>query len=115
MNPRELVLRFWDEVINAHDPAAARALMSDDYRQHASGIAQGVEGFEAFLRETLDASEGMKAEVRGLLEVDDLVISSTVVRFDRPPPGWEPTNDLVDVFRHREGRLCEHWDLAPYS
>jgi predicted SnoaL-like aldol condensation-catalyzing enzyme len=112
---RDLVVRFWTEVVNAHDPDAARQLMADDYRQHAAGIDQGPDGFVAFLTGVLSTSQGMHATINGLIEIDDLVISTSTVTFIEPPPGWAGSNELVDVFRIRSGRLAEHWDIAPYS
>lgn len=107
-----LVRRFWDEVINAHDPEAARALMASDYRQHADGIAHGPDGFIAFFREVLGDSMGMKADVLHVIEADDLVISSTEIAFESPPPGWRASQVIVDVFRTNATHLLEHWDMA---
>ena len=107
-----LVQSFWTDVINSHDPSAARDLMTDDYVQHTPGIAQGPDGFRAFLTQLLAESTGMRADVTGLPEIDDLVVSATTVEFDTPPPGWSTPTQLVDVFRIRGDRLCEHWDLT---
>lgn len=108
-------MRFWNEVINKRDLSVIDELMSADYRQHATGIAQGPAGVRDFLTDVFANSDGMHAKVIGLLEVDDLVITKTLVRFERAPDGWALENEIVDVFRFRNGRLVEHWDIAPYS
>ncbi|SHG84051.1 nuclear transport factor 2 family protein [Marivita hallyeonensis] len=107
-----LVRSFWSKVINAHDPDAADALMAKDYKQHAVGIGQGPEGFKAFFRDVLASSQGMKAEVLGLIEAETLVVSSTRVSFDVPPEGWSASQTIIDVFRTDGMKLLEHWDMA---
>lgn len=106
-----LVRRFWEEVVNAHDPEAARALMAPDYRQHAAGIDQGPDGFVAFLARLLGESEGMRARVEAVLPAGRLVVSRTTVAFDVPPPGWAASQTIVDVFATDGDTLTEHWDL----
>ncbi|PTX53878.1 putative SnoaL-like aldol condensation-catalyzing enzyme [Litoreibacter ponti] len=108
----KLVRGFWSKVINAHDPNAADALMAKDYKQHAVGIAQGPEGFKAFFRDVLASSQGMKAEVLGLIEAETLVVSSTRISFDVPPEGWSASQTIIDVFRTDGMKLLEHWDMA---
>ncbi len=106
-----LVRRFWDEVINAHEPDAADVLMSASYRQNAPGIAQGPEGFKAFFCEVLQNSRGMRAEVVAVIDTGPVVVSSTDIRFDAPPPDWPARLRITDVFRTDGRRLTEHWDI----
>jgi predicted SnoaL-like aldol condensation-catalyzing enzyme len=107
----QLVRRFWSEVINAHDPAAADMIMSPDYRQHSAGIGQGPEGFKAFLTEVLASSSGMHATIRNIAAVGDIVVSRTTVEFDSPPNGWAKSQEIIDIFRTDGRRLREHWDF----
>ena len=111
MSGRSLVEAFWRDVIDARDPVAVDALAALNYRQHAPGIAQGLEGLKTFLRNTFDVSDGMRAEMTDALEVDDLVTCRTTIRFDRPPDGWAAEHPIADVFRTDGARLTEHWDL----
>lgn len=108
---KALVHDFWDKVINAHDADAADPLMADDYRQHATGIAQGPQGFKTFFRGVLANSTGMKADVLGVIEAGALVVSSTRVSFETPPQGWKDTQIIIDVFRTNGQKLLEHWDM----
>ncbi|KIT16760.1 nuclear transport factor 2 family protein [Jannaschia aquimarina] len=106
-----LVRRFWDEIINAQMIGVVDDLMSHDYRQYADGIAQGPEGLKAFLRETFEASEGMRAEIHDIVSTGEIVVSRTTIRFDSPPPGWATEQTIVDIFRTDGVRLTEHWDM----
>ncbi len=111
----DAVQRFWQEIVNGRRLDVIDELMTSDYRQHAAGIDQGPGGVREFLRDLFATSDGMHADVTGVLTVDDLVITTTTVTFRRPPDGWQASNQIVDVFRVRDGRLAEHWDIAPYS
>lgn len=106
-----LVRRFWEEVINAHNPEAADTLMAKSYKQNAKGIDQGPAGFKAFFHDVLNQSSGMKAEINGILVVEHFVISSTKISFETPPPGWDNVQTIVDVFRTDGNKLLEHWDM----
>ena len=44
----EVVLRFYEEVFNAHDISKLDEFMRDDYMQHNATVADGKEGFIAF-------------------------------------------------------------------
>ncbi|ODR99295.1 hypothetical protein AUC68_04685 [Methyloceanibacter methanicus] len=107
-----LVRRFWKEVINGHNPDAADALLSPDYRQHAPGIAQGPEGFKAFFRDLLEGSSGMRADVLAIVDTGAIIVSLTEISFDVPGPGWPRQLRIVDVFRTDGDRLTEHWDTS---
>jgi len=106
-----LVRRFWDEVINAHNPDAADTIMSPEYRQNAQGIEQGPAGFKTFFRDLLSNSQGMRAEIVAVVDTGPVTVSSTEIRFDMPPPGWPEISKIIDVFRNDGERLTEHWDI----
>ena len=106
-----LVREFWEDVINAHNPNVADKIMAPHYRQHSEGIAQGPAGFKEFLNGVLKNSKGMTAKVNAIVDVGDVVISSTDISFEQAPEGWAKLQTIVDVFRTDGRRLTEHWDL----
>lgn len=107
----DLVRRFWRDVISDRNPDAVDELMTQGYRQHSEGIAQGAEGLKTFLRDLFAASEGMRAEVLGLVALQGYVVSTTRITFDAPPPGWRAEQTITDVFETRGDRLTAHWDI----
>lgn len=106
-----LVRRFRSEIDDAHDIGPVDALIAPDDRQQAAGIALGPDGLRAFLCETFEASEGMRAEIHDIVSTGEIVVSRTTVRFDRPPPGRAAEQTIVDIFRTDGRRLTEHCDM----
>ena len=106
-----LVRQFWENVINAHDPEAADAIMAADYKQNADGIAPGPGGFKEFFRDVLSGSSGMSATIESIIDTGGIVVSTTTISFSTPPEGWAETQTIVDVFRTNGQKLTEHWDL----
>ncbi|MFQ6553018.1 ester cyclase [Aestuariibius insulae] len=105
-----LVRRFWTDIIDAHSIDPVNEIISPDYRQHADGIAQGPDGLKAFLTDTFTASRGMRAEIHDIVSTGEIVVSRTTVQFETPPPGWDPSQTIIDIFRTDGRHLTEHWD-----
>jgi predicted SnoaL-like aldol condensation-catalyzing enzyme len=104
---KRTVLAFYQAGLNEKDFAAARALIGDSYTQHNPRIADGVEGFRAFVDQIRQDFPQLRAEVKRLVAEGDLVMAH--VHGVRVP--GQPGTAIVDVFRLRDGRIVEHWDV----
>lgn len=81
--------------------------MADDYRQHNPTVADGKAGVVAFFAEQFRLYPNSTARVARVAADGDLVwVHAHLTRF----PG-DPGIALVDIFRVRDGKLVEHWDV----
>lgn len=104
---RALVIEFYDRVFNRHEVEEGAGTLSDDYRQHNPLVPDGKAPFvKAFLDRFAKNPEARSRIVRSAAE-GDLVwlhVHSTMNPNDRG-------RAIVDIFRVRDGRIVEHWDV----
>ena len=104
---KQTVLEFYEVGLNQRDFAAARNLIGPRYVQHNPQIADGIEGFEAFLGYLAKEFPHLRAEVRNVFADGDFVIGHVHgIRV----PGQRGTA-IVDIFRLEDGKIVEHWDV----
>jgi len=119
-NNKKVVRDFYEEVFRKHDLAAVSRFMHDDYIQHNPDADQGSRGFIEFHEGFFAAIPDHCATIIQLVAEDDLVyvynrITGTHTGegfLDHKPTGNKIAYDVVDMFRIRDGKLCEHWDVA---
>lgn len=105
---KQTVLDFYELGLNQKDFHAAAKLIGDRYVQHNPRIADGIEGFEAFLATLRQDFPELKAEVKRLFADGDHVIAHV---YGVRVPG-QPGTAIVDIFRLDDGgRIVEHWDV----
>jgi len=105
---KQTVLAFYEAGLNRKDFPAAAALIGERYVQHNPRIADGVDGFEAFLATVRQDFPALRAEVKRIVAEDDLVIAH--VHGVRVP--GQPGTAIVDIFRFDPvGKIVEHWDV----
>lgn len=101
---RQLVLSFFRE----GDLEKAMAFVDDhDYKQHNPLVANGKAGVYAFFKDMRAKHPNMKATVYRSAAQDDLVWVHAHLSEGPNDPGTA----LVDIFRVRNGKLVEHWDI----
>src|ERR1044072_5096148 len=100
---RELILSMF----SAGSARVITDLMADDYRQHNPTVADGKAGAIEFFAEQFRLYPDAKARVVHVAADGDLVWAHAhIVRFPK-----DPGLALVDIFRIRDGKLVEHWDV----
>jgi predicted SnoaL-like aldol condensation-catalyzing enzyme len=117
---RKVLEDFYEQVFRKHDLAVVDRFMHDDYIQHNPDAAQGKAGFIDFHEGFFRAFPDSCASINMLVAEGDLVFvyntitaTHTGVGFlNYPPTGNTIRYDVVDMFRLRDGKLCEHWDVA---
>ncbi len=107
MDNKQTVLAFYEAAINRKDVEAASAYLGDTYTQHNPRIADGIEGFRAFVADLRDRFPRLRAEVKTLVAEGDLVVGH--VHGVRVP--GQPGTAIIDIFRLDGGRIVEHWDV----
>lgn len=107
---RRLVVAFYEQALVQRQPRAAfERYVSPDFVDHKPDIpGGGREAAAAFLERLIQRFPDPRWEVVRSVAEGDLVVLH--VRF-LPSPG-EGEYAIVDIFRVRDGRLVEHWDVV---
>lgn len=100
---RKLVLSIFE----SNDPEMIIGLMADDYKQHNPAVADGKAGAAVFFRDMFKKFPNSKAQVYRSAADGDLVWVHAHLVMDPKDPGIA----LVDIFRVKDGKLVEHWDI----
>lgn len=100
---RQLVLSLFA----VNDPEAIINLMADDYKQHNPTVADGKAGAAVFFRDMFKRFPESKATVHRSAADGDLVWVHAHLTMGPNVPEFA----LVDIFRVKDGKLVEHWDI----
>jgi predicted SnoaL-like aldol condensation-catalyzing enzyme len=104
---KQTVLAFYEAGINQKDFDTAAQLIGERYVQHNPRIADGIQGFKAFLAELKETFPLLRAEIKNVFAEGDFVVGHVQgVRV----PGQRGTA-IVDIFRLEDGKIVEHWDV----
>ena len=117
---KKVVRDFYEEVFRKHNLGAVDRFMLDDYIQHNPDADQGSIGFIEFHKGFFAAIPDHCATVNQIVAEGDLVFVYNTITgthtgegfLDHLPTGNKVKYDVVDMFRLRDGKLCEHWDVA---
>ena len=106
-NNRDMVGYFWNQVFTRHDPSVIDQMMGETYNQHSPGFADGKKAFRdgitGFLKEFPESS----AEIKHIGADGDLVFIHNHIKLNPKDRGQA----AVDIFRVRDGKIVEHWDV----
>ena len=102
MTNKELVKQAITELFINGDVTALDRYWSDNYIQHNPQIPNGVEG----LKQLLTAGGNIKYELGLIVAEGDFVMVHGRITGLAPKPLI-----AVDIFRVKDGRLAEHWDV----
>lgn len=119
-NNKRIIEEFYEKVLNGHNLDIVDRYMHEDYVQHNPLAAQGRSGFVEFHKLFFAAIPDAQTAINMMAAEADLVfVYSTYTGthsgkgiLDLPPTGNRVRYDVVDMFRLRNGKLCEHWDVA---
>jgi len=117
---KRVVREFYEEVFHKRNLAIVDRYMHEDYIQHNPDADQGRTGFIKFHEGFFAAIPDFCATILQLVAEGDLVyvynrITGTHTGegfLNYPPTGNRIEFEAVDMFRLRDGKLCEHWDVA---
>lgn len=117
---KQVIRELYEEVFCKHDLDAVVRFIHDDYIQHNPHAAQGKAGFVEFHKSFFAAIPDARAAINMMVAEGDFVfVYSTYTGthtgdglMGLPRTGNRIDYDVVDMFRLRDGKLCEHWDVA---
>jgi predicted SnoaL-like aldol condensation-catalyzing enzyme len=104
---KKVVLEFYEQALNQKDFAAAAKYFGPRYTQHNPNVADGPEGFKAFLQFLREKYPNSHSEIkRAFADGDYVILHVHAVR----EPGTRGTA-IVDIFKLENGKIVEHWDV----
>jgi predicted SnoaL-like aldol condensation-catalyzing enzyme len=117
---KEVVTRFYNDVFIRHDLTKLDEYMRDDYIQHNQDCPQGKAGFVEFFDVIFRAVPDFKYILHKMVAEDDIVMAFSRTTgthsggewLDKEPDGAPLDYDVVDIFRVKDGKIAEHWDVA---
>lgn len=104
---RALVVEFYDRFFNAHETEAAAAVVADDYKQHNPNVPDGKQVFVGYFTGFFKENPGYRVKIVRSATDGDLVYLH--IHAQRSPE--ERGSAVVDIFRVKDGRIVEHWDV----
>ena len=104
---KKLVLAFYQKMIGDKDPDAARPYMNEKYVQHSAYARDGFEGVAEFARMFKRDFPNHRYEVKKVIAEGDFVVLHLHGINGMSPHGEQ----VVDMFRVKNGKVCEHWDV----
>jgi predicted SnoaL-like aldol condensation-catalyzing enzyme len=117
---KQTIRELYDEVFCGHNLDVVNRYLHEDYIQNNPIAAQGRAGFIEFHKTFFQAIPDVQSTINMIVAEGDLVfVYSTYTGthtgdglMGLPATGNKINYDVVDMFRLRDGKLCEHWDVA---
>jgi predicted SnoaL-like aldol condensation-catalyzing enzyme len=117
---KKIVREFYAEVFQKRNLSAVDRFMHDEYIQHNPDVRQGKAGFVEFHKGFFVALPDFCATINRMIAEDDFVFVYNTITgthsgegfLEYPPTGNRINFDTVDMYRLKDGKLIEHWDVA---
>ena len=104
---KEIVLAFYDIVINQKDYELARPYMTDTYIQHNPTAESGPEGLRDWLVGFKQNAPNLRVDTKRVIAEGDCVMLHSHGSDGTP----ENSSAVMDVFRLEGDKIAEHWDV----
>jgi predicted SnoaL-like aldol condensation-catalyzing enzyme len=117
---KEIVSKFYNDVFIKHDMTKVDTYMRDDYIQHNEDCPQGKAGFIEFFNVIFKAVPDFRYKLHKMVAEGDIVMAFSAIAGTHTGGEWLGKNatgnkldyNVVDIFRVRDGKIAEHWDVA---
>lgn len=108
-NNKKVVTHFYEMTFNKHKPIeAVKKYMGKDYTQHNPNVADGEVAFVEYAKGYLSENPKAQVEIKRVIAEGDLVVLHVLSKKDKTDPG----KALVDIFRVKDSKIVEHWDVS---
>lgn len=117
---KQVARGFYEAFFVNHDLDTVDRFMHNGYIRHNAYCPQGRIGFAASYRNFFAAIPDSRATINTMVAEDDLVFAYNTVTGTHTGPGfldYPPTSnqicyDTMDMYRLRDGKVCEQWNVA---
>lgn len=116
---KDLVARFYDEVLNQQKLDVMAELFDPDFVEHGTPPVMGLEGFRSFVRGLAKGLPDVHLTVEDWIVEGDRVVArcSVTGTHDGELLGFAPTGrpiswTSIHIWRVENGRLAERWSEA---
>jgi len=98
---------MYHEMLMKFDSTHVDRFIAEDYVQHSTAASGGREGLRAFLDDRREGFPEVDIRIKhSYADGDFTIFHIHTVRH----PG-DPGMNIVDIFRHVDGRVQEHWEV----
>ncbi|HYV93562.1 MAG TPA: nuclear transport factor 2 family protein [Chitinophagales bacterium] len=104
---KELAKRLLELAFIKKDVNAAAELITDEYIQHNPNVPTGKAGFLEAIPHFYQMFPDLKWELKHIWSEGDHVIAHSHYHFVKEGNG----SAVVDIFRIKDGKVDEHWDV----
>jgi predicted SnoaL-like aldol condensation-catalyzing enzyme len=104
---KELAKKLLELAFTKKDVNAAAELVTDEYIQHNPGVPTGKSGFVNAIPFFYKMFPDLKWELKHIWADGDYVIIHSHYQFTKEGTG----SAVVDIFRIKDGKIDEHWDV----
>lgn len=113
MSNKEVIENMYKEFFNGHDISAATKYVREDYIQHNPEFGQGRQDLMDGFVKMFERNPTFHVDIQMMVEEGDFVF---VYLKAKGPDGKTTVGRVVDMYRLKDGKLAEHWDvLQPVS
>ena len=103
---KQIVIEFYDLIINKKDFDAAKKYMGMRYKQHNPLVKDGPGGLQEFITFLRANFPDANSEIKSVFADGDYVILHVLSH--RTP---SLKRAIVEIFRLENGKIDEHWDV----
>ena len=118
-NNKKLVETLYRSVFLNHDFSLLDEIMRDDYTHHNDNPPEGKAGFIKVHEEFIKAIPDFRYSLKKIIAEGDIVMMYSTVTgthlgewMGNSPTGNKLNFNVVDIFRIKNGKIAEHWDVA---
>jgi len=106
---KQVVSDFYKLAFNDHKPAAAvEKYVGAEYIQHNPMVADGALPFIDFVNAYAQKYPHLHVDIKRMVAEGDLVVTHSLITTDDNDRGLA----AIDIFRLKEGKIVEHWDVV---
>ncbi len=116
---KELMRRFAEEVVNAHNLAAIDELIHENVVEHEPAFGSGREGFKQGMQRFFDAFPDLTMTIEDLTAEHDKVVARATFRgthqgefMGLPPSGKHVQVSAINIVRFADNKVVEHWGVT---
>jgi predicted SnoaL-like aldol condensation-catalyzing enzyme len=105
---------MWREFLTAHHLEAADKYLAPEYHQHNPNAVTGREGVKAYFKAIGAKPTAVPDTIPDLVQIlgDRDMVTLFFVRHYKNSKGEDYTTTWADMFRVKDGKIVEHWDVA---